>query len=268
VSAMQFIVEGYPAFAYTGGRAFDAAQPTIVFVHGAAFDHSVWQWQSRYLANHGHGVLAVDLPAHGRSPGAIRTSVEALARWLVAFLDAAGLGKVALVGHSMGSLVALAAAVDSPARVSRLALLATSVPMPVGDAFLAAARDDSPVAYDMETTWGHARNAILAASPVPGTSLMGASRQLNGRSRRGVLAADLAACAAYRPSEQALASLAMPVLVVAGKRDQMTPWRTGKAVADRIPGSRLVSIDAGHSLMTEAPRPTLFALRDFLSSGS
>jgi pimeloyl-ACP methyl ester carboxylesterase len=265
---MQFIVEGYPAYAYTGGRPFDAAQPAIVFVHGAAFDHSVWQWQSRYLAWHGHGVLALDLPAHGRSPGAIRTSIEALARWLVAFLDAAGIGKAALVGHSMGSLVTLAAALAAPTRVTRLALIGTSVPMPVGEAFLAAARDDSPAAFDMETVWGHARNTLLAASPVPGNSLMGASRRLNGRSRRGVLAADLAACQAYRPPDDALASLQMPVLVVAGKRDQMTPWKAGKSVADRIPAARFASIDAGHSMMSEAPRPTLFALRDFLSSGS
>lgn len=265
MSAMQFIVEGYPAFAYTGGRAFAPSKEAVVMVHGAAFDHSVWQWQSRYLAHHGHAVLAVDLPAHGRSPGAIRTSVEALAGWLVAFLDAAGVEKAALVGHSMGSLVTLAAALAAPSRVSRLALVGTSVPMPVGDAFLAAARDDSPVAFDMETTWGHARNAILSTSPVPGTSLMGASRQLNGRSRGGVLAADLAACQAYRPPNEALASLAMPVLVVAGKRDQMTPWKAGKSVAERIPGSRLVSIDAGHSMMSEAPRATLGALRDFLA---
>jgi pimeloyl-ACP methyl ester carboxylesterase len=163
--------------------------------------------------------------------------------------------------------VTLAAALAAPSRVTRLALVGTSVPMPVGDAFLAAARDDSPAAFDMEATWGHARDTLLVSSAVPGTSLVGASRQLNGRSRRGVLAADLAACQAYRPGDDALASLSMPVLVVAGKRDQMTPWKAGKSVADRIPGARFVSIDAGHSMMSEAPRPTLFALRDFLSGG-
>ncbi|HSN20952.1 MAG TPA: alpha/beta fold hydrolase [Usitatibacter sp.] len=264
---MQFIVEGYPAYAYTGGRPFAPSREAVVLVHGAAFDHSVWQWQSRYLAHHGHAVLALDLPAHGRSPGAIRTTIEALAQWLVAFLDAAGVEKAALVGHSMGSLVTLQAALARPARVSRLALVGTSVPMPVGDAFLAAARDDSPAAFDMETVWGHARSAVLASSPVPGVSLLGASRQLNGHSRRGVLAADLAACQAYRPSNESLAALAMPVLVVAGKRDQMTPWKAGKSVAERIPGARFACLDAGHSMMSEAPRPLLFALRDFLSGG-
>jgi pimeloyl-ACP methyl ester carboxylesterase len=262
---MQFIVEGYPAFAYTGGRAFDPGLPAVVFVHGAAFDHTVWQWQSRYLAHHGHAVLALDLPAHGRSPGAIRTSIEALARWVLAFIDAAGLAKAALVGHSAGSLVALEAALAQPGRVTRLALVGTSVPMPVGDAFLAAARDDSPAALDMETVWGHARGAVLAGSPVPGVSLMGATRQLNGRSRSGVLAADLAGCHAYHPSNEALAALAVPTLVVAGRFDQMTPWKAGKAVADRIPGARFVTLDSGHSMMSEAPRELLFTLREFLA---
>jgi pimeloyl-ACP methyl ester carboxylesterase len=264
---MQFIVEGYPAFAYTGGVPFAPSKEAVVMVHGAAFDHSVWQWQSRYLAHHGHAVLAVDLPAHGKSPGAIRTSVEALARWLVAFLDAAGVEKAALVGHSMGSLVTLQAAIDAPARVSRLALVGTSVPMAVGEAFLAAARDDSPAALDMEAVWGHARGTLLASSAVPGVSLLGASRRLNGRARRGVLAADLAACQAYQPANDALAALAMPVLVTAAKRDQMTPWKAGRSVADRIPGARFGSIDAGHSMMTEAPRETLAALREFLAGG-
>src|SRR5258706_6105264 len=86
----QFITQGYPAYAYTGGRPFDPGLPTVVFVHGAAFDHSVWQWQSRYLAHHGRSVLAVDLPAHGRSPGALRESIEQWAEWLPAVIDSAG----------------------------------------------------------------------------------------------------------------------------------------------------------------------------------
>jgi pimeloyl-ACP methyl ester carboxylesterase len=263
---VQFIVEGYPAYAYTGGRAFDPKLPAVVMVHGAAFDHSVWQWQSRYLAHHGFAVLAPDLPAHGRSPGGIRTSIEAMAGWIAAFIDAAALERAALVGHSMGSLVALSAAIGHPERVTKLALIGASAPMPVGDTFLAAARDDSPAALDMETVWGHARGAVLAASPVPGTSLMGATRRLNGRSRPGVLAADLAACHAYRPADEALGALAMPTLVVAGKRDQMTPLKAGKSVAERMPGSRFMTLDAGHSMRSEAPRELAFALRDFLEA--
>ena len=197
---MNFIVQGYPAFAYTGGRPFDGALPAIVFVHGAALDHSVWQWQSRYFAHHGFSVVAVDLPGHGRSPGAVRSTIGEYADWLLALLDAGGIARAHLVGHSMGSLVTLEAALRYPARVGKLALVGAAAPMPVGEAFIAAARADSPVGFDMETLWGHARLAQLAASPVPGVALVGASRQLNGRARPGVQHADLQACNAYRVS--------------------------------------------------------------------
>jgi pimeloyl-ACP methyl ester carboxylesterase len=261
---MRLIVEGYPAYAYTGGRDFDPALPAVVFMHGAAFDHSVWQWQSRYFAHHGFSVLAVDLPAHGRSPGSARTAIEAIGHWTVALLDAAGLQRAAFAGHSMGALAALETAVKHPARVAKLALLGCAVPMAVGDAFLAAARDDSPAALDMEAVWGHARLVSLVQSGVPGTSLLPASRRLNARARHGVLAADLSACNAYRVDDAALAKLAMPTLLIAGQRDQMTPLKANRSLAARIPGAQLVTLDAGHAMMVEAPRATLAALRDFL----
>jgi pimeloyl-ACP methyl ester carboxylesterase len=263
---MQLIVQGYPAYAYTGGRAFDPSLPAIVFVHGAAFDHSVWQWQSRYFAHHGYGVLAPDLPAHGRSPGAVRETIAGLADWVAALIDSAALERAAVIGHSMGSLVALETALRHPQRVSRLALIGASAPMPVGETFLAAAADDSPAAFDMESVWGLARSAPLAQSPVPGVSLLGASRGLNGRSRNGLLEADLRACQAYAAPPEALRALALPTLVIGGRRDQMTPFKAGQALADSIPGARFELLDAGHSMMSEAPRQTLDALRRFLST--
>ena len=263
---MQFIVQGYPAYAYTGGRPFEPSARTVLFIHGAAFDHSVWQWQSRYFAHHGFGVLAVDLPAHGRSPGIARTSIEEVASWIVGVLDAVGIERASLVGHSMGALASLEAAMSAPQRVSRLALLGACVPMPVSDAFLGAAREAPPAAFDMEAVWSHVRNSQLASSAVPGATLLGATRALNGRSRAGVLATDLAACNAYRPAEERLKSLAIPTLVVTGRRDVMTPPRAGKALAASIPGAKLVAVDAGHSMMVEAPRETLGALRDFLAA--
>src|SRR5512144_1651920 len=118
---MQFIVQGYPAFAYTGGRPFAPKDPAIVFIHGGAFDHSVWQWQSRSLAHHGFTVLAPDLPGHGRSPGAARLTIGDMADWISSLLDAAGLASAAVVGHSMGSLVALETALRHPKQVTRIA---------------------------------------------------------------------------------------------------------------------------------------------------
>lgn len=262
---MQFIAQGYPAYAYTGGRPFDPRRPAVVMLHGAALDHSAWQWQSRYLAHHGFAVLAPDFPAHGRSPGTARGSVEAMAEWVAAFLDAATLGHAALVGHSLGALVALELALRHGARVAKLALVGPSVPMPVGEAFLAAARDDSPAAFDMETVWGHSRDALLAGSPVPGVRLAGATRQLIGRSAPGIQHADLAACNAYRASPEALGALQVPTLVVGGTRDLMTPLPAVRALAGSIPGARLLVLECGHAMPSEAPVALRRALADFLA---
>lgn len=263
---MNFIVQGYPAYAYTGGRPFDPHAPAVVFIHGAALDHSVWHYQARYLAHHGCGALAVDLPGHGRSPGAVRTTVAELADWIAAFIAAAGVEKAHLVGHSLGALVALDVALRHPGQVAKLVLAGPSVPMPVGEAFLAAARDDSPAAFDMQTTWGHRRHVALAASAIPGISQAGASRQLVARSRPGVQHADLAACHAYAPSPDAIRTLQVPTLVIAGRRDQMTPLKAGQALARMIPGAKLVAVDTGHAMMIEAPREVLVAIHAHLDS--
>jgi pimeloyl-ACP methyl ester carboxylesterase len=260
----RFIVQGYPAYAYTGGREYSPAPPAIVFLHGAAFDHSVWQWQSRHFAHHGFTVLAVDLPGHGRSPGTPRASIVEMADWVAALIDAAGLASAIVAGHSMGSLVALETAVRHAGKVQKLALVGVSAPMPVGEAFLAAAKDDSPAALDMEATWGLSRNSPLARSPIPGTSLLGASRSLNGRAAPGVLHGDLAACHSWEPPMAAIRALRVPTLVVAGRRDQMTPLKASRALAAEIPGAKLVVLDAGHSMMSEAPLEVLRALKDFL----
>src|SRR5206468_7906029 len=117
---------------------------------------------------HGWNVLAVDLPAHGRSAGPPLATVPAMADWLTAVLDAAKIQKASLVGHSLGTLVALDCAARHPQRVERVALIATAQPMKVSDAFLEAAKRNSYDAFDMSTTWGHAPQVPLGGNPNPG----------------------------------------------------------------------------------------------------
>ena len=66
---MKLSVNGAEVFAAAGGREFDKSLPSVVFIHGAGFDHSTWALHTRWFSHHGYGVLAPDLPGHGRSPG-------------------------------------------------------------------------------------------------------------------------------------------------------------------------------------------------------
>jgi pimeloyl-ACP methyl ester carboxylesterase len=266
---MRFIVQGYPVYCTTGGKPFDptasaASAPTVVFVHGAGMDAGAWQWQARSLAHHGYRVLVPDLPAHGRSPGLPRDSVAGLADWLIALMNAAQIERAALVGHSLGSLVALQAAIAAPARVSHLALVGCAAPMPVGAPFLAETKAKTAAGVDMQTLWGHAPAVRLAASPTPGLYLPNATRVVVAGADPGVQHAGLSACNTYVAEAAAIASIACPTAVLVGTRDMMTPAKAGRALAAQIAGAKVTAINAGHSMMSERPREVTRALMELL----
>jgi len=261
---MNFTVDGRQAFAYTAAHAIDVAQPTIVFVHGAGLDHSSWGLQSRYFGYHGRNVLAVDLPGHGRSAGSPLATIGEMADWVLRMLDAHKLQEVAVVGHSMGSLVALECAARRPERVERIALLGTAYPMKVGEAFLDAAKRNDHAAYDMETIWGHAPQVPLGGNPNPGMWMYGDMLARLERLAPGVLYNDLNACNSYAGGEAAAAKVKCPALFILGRRDQMTVPKAGQALAQLVPGAKVVQLaPSGHSLMSEAPDATLDALIEF-----
>ncbi len=258
-------VDGREVYAYTGARPLLPDQGTIVFVHGAAHDHGVWAWQSRYFAHHGRNVLATDLPGHGRSGGEALASVEAIADWIVALLDAAGAARAALVGHSLGALAALEAAARYPARVERLALIGPAAPMTVSDDLLDAARHDDHSAYEMITGWSYSAARQLGGNAVPGLWMTGNAMRLMERTRPGVLATDLAACHAYVNGLAAAAAVRCPALVVIGMRDIMAPPKNAKALIGALPDVRVVELPkSGHALMAEEPDGVLDALRTFV----
>jgi pimeloyl-ACP methyl ester carboxylesterase len=263
---MKLRVAGSDVYAYAGGRSPDAARPTVVLVHGAANDHSVFALQSRYLAHHGRNVLAVDLPGHGRSDGTALASVEAIADWLPALLDAAGVGAAALVGHSLGALAVLAAAARHPGRVRRIALLGPAVPMPVADVLLDAARADDHVALELINGWSFSPGKQLGGSPVPGMWLTGSGLRLMERTRAGVLYTDLTACHAYTGGLDAAAAVRAPALLILGARDLMAPPKGAQALIEALADRRVVTLpDCGHAMMVEQPDAVLDALAAFLS---
>ena len=267
---MDLDINGQKAYAYTGGKAFDATLPTVVFIHGAQNDHSVWGLQSRWFAHHGFGVLAVDLPGHGRSEGEPRPTIQDLADWIELLLERCGAGaagkSVTLVGHSMGSLTALECASRHPARIARIVLVGTAVPMPVSNTLLDAAKNDEQRAIAMINTWSHSPHGTIGGNTVPGIWLLGTSRRLMERQLPGVLHNDLSACNAYGHGMEAAAALTCPALIVSGSRDMMTNPRASAKLATAIKDVRTVSLDgAGHTL-AEQPDALLDALRSFVTA--
>jgi pimeloyl-ACP methyl ester carboxylesterase len=269
---MRLNVQGREAYAYTGGKPFDAALPCVVFVHGALHDHSAWTLLARWFAHHGHGVLAVDLPGHGRSAGPPPESVEAAADWLLALLDAVGVERAAFAGHSLGSLIALEAAARAPERAAQLAMIGTAYPMKVSEALLTTARERPLAAIDMVNAFSFSTHAAKPSFPGPGMWLHGSNRALMRRTLAGrtgldpargvnLFEHDFQLCDRYARGLQAAATVRCPVHFILGDRDQMTSPKGTRELAAAL-HAHAVSLPSGHNLMAEVPDALLRSLRE------
>ena len=259
---MQLSVNGVETFVATGGKPFDKSLPAVVLLHGAGFDHSTWALHSRWFAHHGHSVLAPDLPGHGRSSGQPLPTIADMADWTAALLDAAGATKARLVGHSMGSLIALETAARHPDKVSGLSLIGTAATMTVRPDLLKAAEANDASAIDMVSIWGLGFKAELGGSLAPGLWMHQGAQRVLERAAPGVLHSDLNACNAYANALSAAALVKVPTTVILGERDMMTPAKAGKTLAAAIPNVRTIVLPgAGHMMMAEQPDELLAALR-------
>jgi pimeloyl-ACP methyl ester carboxylesterase len=267
---MKVQVEGREAYAYTGGKPFDATLPCVVFVHGAGHDHSGYTLLARWFAHHGFGVLAVDLPGHSRSAGPLKADVRGYAQWLLALLDAVGVQQAALVGHSMGSLIALEAAGLAPARARCLVLIGTAYPMKVSDTLLATARERPLAAMAMVNGWSIATLATKPGYPGPGNWLHGSAMALMRRVQAAggpgsnVFLHGFEVCNAYQGGLEAAARVTCPATMVLGQHDQMTPPRATRELAAALK-AKVVYVPSGHHQLAEAPDATLAAVREALA---
>ncbi|WP_159008305.1 alpha/beta hydrolase [Bradyrhizobium sp. S69] len=255
-------VNGTEIFAATGGREFDPSLPAIVLLHGAGFDHTTWALHTRWFAHHGFAVLAPDLPGHGRSAGDPLSTIADMADWTAALIAAAGATSARLVGHSMGSLIALETAARHPSKVSGLSLIGTAATMTVGPDLLRAAEANDQAAIDMVSIWGLGFQAELGGSLAPGLWMHSGAQRVLEQCRPGVLYNDLAACNAYQGALAAATTITVPATLILGERDMMTPAKAGKALAAAIPHAKTIVLPgAGHMMMVERPDELLAALQ-------
>lgn len=253
---MEALIGGRVVRCATGGRSVDGDEPAVVLVHGAGGDRTVWQLQTRWIAHHGYRAAAIDLPGHGGSDGPSLESIADMGGWLAGAVEALGLAPAHLVGHSMGTFVALEAAAQRPETASSLVLLGTASAMPVHPALQSAADDNDPAAGRLITSWGIGSRAHIGGHASPGMWLIGGNTSLLDRSRPGVLASDLAACNVYTGAEQAASKVQCPVTLILGREDKMTPNRAAAAMIDAFGTDRadVVYLDrVGHFLQIERP---------------
>lgn len=259
---MKLAVDDRTVFATTGGTDFDAAKPAIVFLHGAGFDRTAWRLQTRWFAHHGRGVLAVDFPGHGWSDGPALDSIAALADWTVRLIDAAGLRQAALVGHSMGALVALDCAARHPDKVRALGLCGVASEMPVHPEMLESAKANTLKVQELMTFWGMGNALHKGGMVSPGLWLRRESLAVLSVNKPDVIHTDLAACNAYKDAPERARQVKCPTVLVLGDGDLMTPAPKAKSLTAAIAGSRTVVIpNCGHFMMVERPDETLEALK-------
>ena len=267
---MELSVAGRRCHIATGGRSFDpsaALWPPLVLIHGAANDCDAWRTVAGGLTAAGCAVLAPDLPGHGLSSGPPLRSIEALAEWLPALLDAANVAQAILVGHSMGSLVALECAARHPARVGRLALLGAAAPMPVADSLLSRSESDPDHVYRLMTEYSLTAPFQLAGGGGHGIWGPGVTLAIMRRSPPGVLAIALAACNGYQNGLAAAARVACPTLLLVARRDRMTPRRNLSPLQSALPQVQRLEIAAcGHAMMNEQAQAVVRNLLTFLAA--
>lgn len=220
---------------------------SILLVHGIACSSAAYRPMLAHLAAQPERerVFAPDMPGYGRSRGPRRAlGVTELAAWMLEFLDAVGVERVHVVGHSMGCQVALALARQAPGRVASAALVGPTT----------GAHGQSLLRYAV----GLAADSVVETSAW-NLTLLHMWRQMGLWRYAATLPSML------RDHPIALAEqVRCPVLVIRGARDAIVPDRVARRLADALPHGRLVHIPrVAHAAQFSRPAEVCAELRPF-----
>lgn len=238
----------------TGGYNIDNNNPYFLLIHGAGMDASVWQMQTRYLANRDINILAIDLPGHGLSEGNPLSTIQEMSNFIIELLDTLNIKTTTVAGHSMGSLIAIDLLKNNEKRINNLTLLGTASLMPVHPDLIEAATNNLSLAANLITDWSFGTKQHLGNHPLPGYWMIDSSIQLIKQSRKGALAKDLIACNEYKDALTVASNIDKEVIIISGKEDKMTPVKKARELNDNIKNSNLIVIEnVGHMMMIENP---------------
>ena len=243
-------------------------KPTVLLIHGFPLDSRMWKRQVDALSGD-FMVLAPDLDGHGNAPrGAPLRTVDDIASSIADRLTTATVDRVHVAGFSMGGYVALAFLRLFPDRVISLALVDSRAN---ADNDAGRAGRDEMAAKIREQGSGVAAAAMLPrmfTDAVADSARRETERWMLAQPREA-LVADLEAMRDRPDATPMLADIRIPVLVIVGDQDPITPPADSQAMAAAIPGARLVTITgASHLAPVEQPDQVNRALRDFLTTGA
>jgi pimeloyl-ACP methyl ester carboxylesterase len=225
----------------------------VLLLHGAGENHLVWPIGLRRPP--GSIGYAIDLPGHGKSAGAGRSTIADYAAWVISFLDALHIPAAIFIGHSMGGAIAQHLALARPERTTALVLIATSARLRVAPQLLELARADFPAAVEWVSEWEWGPTVPAEIKHLGKQQLLLASP--------AVLLTDYRACDAFDVREQ-VKNIAVPTLLVAGEADRLTPLKHVASLAAQIPQAQLCAVpEAGHMVMLEAAEVVTQTVNDF-----
>ena len=231
-------------------------RPPVILIHGAGGAHLSWSPQIRRLE--GGKIFALDLPGHGKSDGAGRQSVDEYADDVIAFMEELKIRAAVIVGHSMGSAVALTLALKYPKRVLGLGLLGSGAKLRVSPIILETVGNQNKFESAVNTI-----NENCFSSETP-KNLIELSRRTMLQIRPPVLLGDFQACNEFDVTSQ-LEKIKVPTLIICGAEDRMTPVKFSGSLRDGIANSQLHILDhAGHMVMQEQPDAVADLLKQFI----
>lgn len=217
--------------------------PPLILIHGAGGSRLDWPKQLRRLPT--ANALVLDLPGHGKSPGPGLDSIEAYSQLVLSFMDALKLSTAFLMGHSMGGVIALTVALLQPDRVRGLIAIGTGARLSVNPMILEGiSQDQSGIARLLaKWFWSKQTPDNVRQMTIEANTSIDAETLYN----------DYLACDGYDIRHR-LPEIHVPVLVITGSEDKMTPPKLGQELHDRLPNAELVMIrGAGHMMALECP---------------
>lgn len=255
---MPYIEVGGERIFYARHENMGRSRAPMILIHGAGENHLVWPASLRRMP--GITVLAPDFPGHGRSGGSGRSDVISYVAFVSHLMDALAIERAIVAGHSMGGAIAQQLALNHPARVAGLILIATGARLRVLPELLALTKSDLAGAADLisRLQWG----------PGAPQQLIRLGRQQLMTNRTEVIHGDYQVCHAFDLLDR-LGEIRAPALVLGGTADQMTPPKYASTLAERIPDARLTLIEgAGHMVVLEQPEAVARAVEQFLRDHS